>query len=102
MTEPLNWSQSQDLQLRRMRTEGSSWDEIAVELGVSRWSTIERGRKIGAYKRAPTPDEPHPCDAPDPGREPLPPGHSASWGALVGCTLLHGQSYPSPPFSHGA
>jgi hypothetical protein len=102
MPDRLNWSQPQDLQLRRMRTEGASWDEIAAALRVSRWSAIERGRKIGASQRHRSPDEPAPCRAPDLGREPLPPGHGTSWGALIGHTLLHGQSYPSPPLSHGA
>ena len=99
MPEPLNWSQSQDLQLRRMRAEGASWDDVAAELRVSRWTAIERGRKLGACRRDPTPDDREPYRAPDLGREPLPPGHKASWGALVGHTLLHGQSYPSPPLS---
>jgi len=102
MPEPLIWSEPRDLQLRRMRTEGACWDEIATELKVSRWSAIERGRKIGARQRDPATCDPTSCPAPNLSREPLPPGHQASWGALVGHTLLHGQSYPSPPLSHGA
>lgn len=102
MPEALTWSQPQDLQLRRMRAEGASWDQIATELRLSRWSVIERGRKFGVSKgmneQVASANEPL---LPNPGREPLPAGHHVSWGALISQTTLHGQSYPWPPLSHG-
>jgi hypothetical protein len=98
MPKPLIWSLPQDLQLRRMRTEGASWDEIAAELRVSRWSVIERGLKIRLRKHVASASPPA---MRDPGREPLPAGHHASWGALTAETTLHGQTYPWPPLSYG-
>ena len=95
MREPQIWSQPRDLQMRRMRAEGASWDEIATELRLSRRSVIERGRIVSMVNRT-TSEAP----LPDPRREPLPPGHRASWGALVTATTLHGQTYPWPPLAH--
>lgn len=98
MPEKLIWSLPQDIQLRRMRTEGASWDEIASELRVSRWSVIQRGLKFGLRRHIPTAPPPLMRDL---GREPLPAGHPASWGALIAETALHGQTYPWPPLSYG-
>ncbi len=95
MPERLTWSPPRDLQMRRMRIEGASWDEIATELRLSRRCVIERGRIFGVLKRAA--DEP---PAPDGGRAPLPAGHHASWGALTAETTLRGQTYPWPPLAH--
>lgn len=99
MSEPFIWSLPQDLRLRRMRTEGASWDEIAIELRVSCGPVIQRGRKFGTPQRVAGAPETTPI--PDLGREPLPAGHSLSWGALIAETTLHGQTYPWPPLSHG-
>ena len=48
MPKKLIWTDAQDTQIRRLRMEGASWDMIATILGLARWTTIERGRHIGA------------------------------------------------------
>ncbi len=44
------WTNAQDAQIRRLRVEGGSWDSIAAILGLTRWTVIERGRRIGAQR----------------------------------------------------
>ena len=89
MPQKLIWTAPRDAQLSRMRFDGQSWDEIASELRISRWSTIERGRKLRAGK----PDSgPRPQTA-DLGRDPLPAGHRTSWEILVAGSLLQGTNY---------
>lgn len=83
-----------DAQVRRLRAEGASWDCIARSLGVSRYTAIERGRRIGA--RRPPPD--HVPAPDDPERPPLPAGHSRSWGCLIAGSCLEGTPYPYPVF----
>jgi hypothetical protein len=95
MPAKLHWTESRDIQLRRMRAEGSSWETIAAVLGVSRFAAIERGRRIGAPRPAP---EARPTPE-DPNREPLPAGHPRSWNALTAGTVLEGAPYPLPVFS---
>jgi hypothetical protein len=94
MPKKLEWSEGQDLIIRRMRMEGSTWDAIAAALGVSRYTAIDRGRRIGA-ERPPAgfclPPE-------DPRREPLPAGHPRCWKAITDGTLLEGTPYPLPVF----
>ncbi len=89
-----NWTNAQDTQIRRLRAEGATWDTIAAVLGMTRWATIERGRRIGA--RLPPPDFVPPPD--DPAREPLPAGHPRSWDAVTAGTVLEGTPYPLPVF----
>jgi hypothetical protein len=91
MPHKLCWTHVTDARLKRLRVEGASWDDIAAELGISRNAAIERGRRIGA--RRPPPSATAPPEDPD--RLPLPPGHDASWGALVAGTLLNGRRYPT-------
>jgi hypothetical protein len=89
-----DWTAPQDAQLRRMRTQGATWDEIAAVLGLGRWTVIERGRHLGV--RPPPPDfvpEPE-----DPEREPMPSGDPRSWDAINAGTVLEGQPYPLPVF----
>lgn len=88
------WTNAQDTQLRRLRAEGATWDSIAAILGMTRWATIDRGRRIGA--RRPPPDFVPPPD--DPAREPLPAGHPRSWNAINAGTVLAGTPYPLPFF----
>lgn len=88
------WTPARDAQLRRLRAEGATWDAIASELGLSRYTTIERGRRLGA--RRPPPEHVPPPD--DPSRPPLPPGHPRCWGPLTEGTVLQGTSYPLPVF----
>ena len=47
MPRKLIWTEGQDTQIRRLRTEGASWDLIALALGLARWTVIERARTIG-------------------------------------------------------
>ncbi len=92
MPEKLIWTEPRDAQLKRMRSQGLPWDAIAAALGISRNAAIERGRRIGA--RLPPPEYvPEPEDKE---RPPLPPGHPASWGAIVAGTCLEGTPYPLP------
>jgi hypothetical protein len=94
MPAKLPWTDAQDTQLRRLRAQGGTWDDIAAILGLSRWSVIERGRRIGA--QLPPPEfvpEPE-----DPEREAMPPGDPRSWGAITAGTVLDGEPYPFPVF----
>jgi len=95
LPEKLRWTDAQDTQIRRLRSEGASWDAIAATLGLSRWTVIERGRRIGAR---PPPREFVPPPE-DPGREPLPAGHPRSWGVITDGTVLEGVPYPLPVFA---
>jgi hypothetical protein len=89
------WTAAQDTQIRRLRAEGASWDGIAAILGLSRWSVIERGRRIGA--RPPARDFVPPPE--DPARDPLPAGHPRSWDILTAGTVLENTPYPMPVFA---
>lgn len=94
MTARNDWSAPKDAQLRRMRAQGATWDEIASVLGLGRWKVIERGRRIGA--RLPPPEfTPEPED---PERDAMPPGDPRSWDAINAGTVLEGQPYPLPVF----
>jgi hypothetical protein len=92
MPKRIEWTAVQDIKIKRMRAERTSWDIIAIAVGVTRWTVIERGRRLGA--RLP----PHSFEPPpeDPERSPLPPGHGETWGAIVRGTFLEGIPYPIP------
>ncbi|MGE0222685.1 MAG: AsnC family protein [Acetobacteraceae bacterium] len=92
MPKKIIWTEAQDAQIKRLRAEGASWDTIAAAMGVTRWTVIERGRRIGA--RLPPAD--FVPDPPDPDRPPLRPGDAASWGAITEGTVLAGLPYPEP------
>jgi hypothetical protein len=95
MPVKLTWTAAQDMQIRRLRAEGASWDTIAATLSLTRWTVIERGRRIGA-RRPPREFVPPPED---PGREPLPAGHPRSWSVITDGTVLEGAPYPLPTFA---
>ena len=85
MPKKLVWTEGQDTQIRRMRSEGAQWDAIAEALGLTRWTVIERGRRIGCSRRpAHAPAVPHQ----DLERPALPAGHAESWGAITRGTPL--------------
>jgi hypothetical protein len=86
------WTEGQDTQIRRLRTEGASWDVIALALGLARWTVIERARTIGA-ERLP-PNAVTVLDEPD--REPLPAGHAESWDAINRGTGLEDVPFRTP------
>jgi hypothetical protein len=92
MPKKIEWTAAQDLKIKRMRAESASWDNIAVAVGVTRWTVIERGRRLGA--RLPPPDfEPR---LEDPDRPALPPGHPETWGIINKGMSLEGMPYPIP------
>jgi hypothetical protein len=86
------WTEGQDTQIRRLRTEGASWDVIALALSLARWTVIERARTIGA-ERLP-PNAITVLDESD--REPFPAGHAETWGAINRGTGLEGAPFRTP------
>jgi hypothetical protein len=91
----IRWSEAQDWEIRRMRAERVSWDVIAAAVGVTRWTAIERGRRLGARPPPPPPPEPLPPKE-DPERACLPPGHPETWAVIIQGTCLEGIPYPIP------
>lgn len=86
------WTDGQDAQIRRLRTEGATWDLIALTLSLARWTVIERARAIGSDHRPA-----HAAAALDePDRQPLPAGHADSWGAINQGTALEGVPFQAP------
>jgi hypothetical protein len=96
MSRKIAWTDAQDMQIRRRRTEGASWEAIADDLAMTLWAVTERGRRIGAGRQpgdfVAAPD--------DPLREPLPAGHPKSWDAINAGTVLEGAPYPLRLFRH--
>ena len=92
MPRKLVWTDAQDMQIRRYRAEGASWDTIAAILGVTRWTAIERARRLGVRSPLPgtIPSEP------DPDRPAMPAGAPNTWGAITRGTVLEGLLYPIP------
>ncbi len=86
------WTDGQDAQIRRLRTEGATWDIIALALGFTRWTVIERARAIGA-ERPPS----HTVVALDDlDRQPLPAGHADTWCAINRGTGLENVPFQTP------
>lgn len=83
------WTDGQDTQIRRLRTEGASCDIIALLLGLARSAVAERARQLRVDQRPVTN-----MDQPD--RPPLPAGHSASWGALTNGSVLQNVPFQAP------
>lgn len=94
MPKKLIWTGAQDTQIRRLRVEGASWDAIAAILGLTRWTVIERGRRIGAQR----PPFEFVALPEDPARDPLPAGDPRSWGVINAGTVLQDEPYPLPIF----
>lgn len=94
MPTKLVWTAPADARLRRMRAEGATWDRIAAALGLSRYTVIERGRRIGATR---PPQIPLAADETaflqDRRREPLRAGHPVAWALLTDGTSLEGSRY---------
>lgn len=86
------WSEGQDAQIRRLRTEGASWDLIALALGLARWTIIERARAIGAER--PPVDAAAMSDETE--RGPFAAGHPESWGAINRGTSLENVPFRTP------
>jgi len=92
MPRKVVWTEGQDTQIRRLRTEGATWDVIALALGLARWTVIERARAINAERP--------PANAvtvlDESGREPLPAGHTESWDAINRGTSLENMAFLTP------
>ena len=86
------WTDGQDAQIRRLRTEGAAWDIIALALGLARWTVIERARVIGAER--PPAHAAAILDESD--RQPLPAGHAETWGAINRGTGLETAPFRAP------
>ncbi len=86
------WTEGQDSQIRRLRTEGASWDMIALLLGLPDDEVRDRARQLGVERRPA-----HAAIALDESeRAPLPPGHAESWGAINRGTVLDGTRFRPP------
>ena len=81
MPEKLVWTEGMDTRLRRLRTEGASYDIIALVLGVTRAAVADRAARFG-------PDRMPVRDLDQTDRLPLPAGHPQSWGAITAGTVL--------------
>jgi hypothetical protein len=92
VTRKAIWTEGQDTRIRRLRTEGVSWDVIALALGLARWAVIERARIIGADRRLVNGES----SAADADRSALPAGHADSWGAINRGTALDGVAFRVP------
>src|ERR1700744_1531814 len=92
MSRKLIWTEGQDSQIRRLRTEGATWDVIALALGLARWTVIERARAIGVER--PPANAAVALDESE--RSPLPPGHADSWDAINRGTALEGVPFRTP------
>lgn len=93
MPKKITWTEAQDMQIKRLRAEGRTWDDVCQTIGQTRWAVIDRGRRIGA--RLPPPD--FIAAPPDPHREALPAGHPVTWSAITEQTVLAGVAYRRIP-----
>lgn len=91
MGKRIVWTDGQDMRIRRLRTEGATWDTIAAQLGLARWTIIERAAWLGVRPPLATT-----AFLDDVMRPPLPAGHPDSWGAINRGTALEGHPYPMP------
>lgn len=92
MPRKLIWTEGQDTQIRRLRTEGASWDVVALALGLARWTVIERARVIGIDRRPPNAV----AVLEESDRPPMPAGHVESWGAINRGTTLQNAPFRTP------
>ncbi len=92
MARKLVWTEGQDAQIRRLRTEGASWDVIATVLGLARCTVIERARGLGVEE--PPPHAAARLDESD--RLPLPAGSQQSWAAINRGTVLENALFRTP------
>ncbi len=86
------WTEGQNTQIRRLRTEGASWEVIALALGLTRWTVVEHARAIGVER--PPANAVAVLDEAD--RQPLPAGHADSWGAINRGTSLEDVPFATP------
>ena len=89
------WTPTLDGKLLSLRAAGAAWADIALELGLGRYTVVERGRRLGA-RRAPRTRSLMVVEDRD--RPPRAAGHPDSWGLITAGTVLEGQAYPYPVF----
>jgi hypothetical protein len=86
------WTAGQDTQIKRLRTEGATWDIIAGVLGLPLCSVMLRGKALGV-EQPPA----HAALAIDESeRPPLPAGHHDTWGPINRETILRGVPFRVP------
>jgi hypothetical protein len=82
MPEARRWTAAADSTICGLRAAGATWAEIGRQLGLSRNTVIERGRRLCAM--APPRAAPIVRQAEDdPSRGALPAGHPLTWGLLT-------------------
>lgn len=92
MPRPREWTAAADLMICQMRGDGATWAEIGRQLGLSRNTVIERGRRLRAEappRRVP-PEAVEEDDLHNKNREPLPAGHKLTWGLLTDAPYPNG------------
>jgi hypothetical protein len=85
------WTDGQDTQIRRLRTEGATWGGIAQILCLSRTLVVARARALGVEN---TPAYAAVLDETD--RASLPSGHRETWDPIVRGTSLDGARFRLP------
>lgn len=106
MPPRIKWTAERDRALLEARSENQSWDYVCAMVGVSRWTAIDRWKKLGASGakiEPPAPPKPPPLPPRDLGpprvsHEALPAGHPRTWNAITRGTCLEGEPYPHPVF----
>ena len=89
------WTEAEDGKLCALRAAGLTWDEVAKEMGLGRYTVVERGRRMGARGRV---RRLHLERLVVEDRPALPAGHPDSWGLITANTVLEGEPYPYPVF----
>lgn len=92
MARKILWTEGQDMQIRRLRTEGASWEIIALTLSLAPCKVTERARALGVEH--PPAHAAIALDEAD--RAPLASGHAESWGAINRGTSLEGVPFKRP------
>jgi hypothetical protein len=93
MPRKIHWTEDQHATIRRMIEGGQPRSDIARALGVASWTIREYARLHGFSW--PVADGGEAAWHGDPHRQPLPPGHDVSWGAITRGSCLEGVRYPS-------
>jgi hypothetical protein len=90
MPPPHDWTESEHALIRARRPH-TSWDDIARELGIARWTVIDHAKRVGLW----TSDQKPLPETTEPNRErwPMPAGHETSWSAITAGTVLEGARY---------
>ena len=98
MPDAIAWTPVRDVELLRRRAAGETWDQVAAALQLGRNSTIERGRVLGLEKRAyGAPAAVSTALEINDDRQPFPPGHPETWGAMTRGLCLEGTAYSRTP-----